>query len=115
MSPLIYQWIDLAWLPVALVAVHRGHRILAAAFVLICVFTLRLQLELMDSIGYGHGIMGLMKASLYSRGLVCYGMVIGLLLILARFSPGSMKVVFLGASLTVYLFAAMLTMIVMLL
>ena len=115
MPPLMVQWIDLLWMPVALLMAHKGHRLMAAAFVLICVFTLRLQIELMESIGYGQGIWRLLDASLYTRGLICYGIVIAFFLVLARFSPGTMKVVFLAAGLSLYIFAAALTMIVMLL
>ncbi len=115
MPPLPVQWIDLLWLPVALLAARRGHRLMAAAFVLICAFTLRLQIELMESIGYGHGILGFMDAGLYSRGLVCYGIVTAFFLLLARLSPGTMKTVFLAAGLSLYIFAATLAMMAMLL
>ncbi len=115
MPPLLYQWIDLLWVPVALLATHRGHRLMAAAFVLACVFSLRLQIELMQSIGFPNGIMGLLHADAYPRGLVAYGLLIGFFLLLAHLSRGTFYAVFIGAAVTVYFIAFALSMFVMVL
>jgi hypothetical protein len=105
MPPLLYQWIDLLWVPVALFMTHKGHRVMGMAFVLSCVFTLRLQVELMDSIGFPDGILGLIHADAFKRGLIVWGILIGLFLLLARLSPNAFYAVFMAAALTIYFLA----------
>lgn len=112
---LIYQWIDLLWLPVGLVVAHRGQRIKTAVFVLTCVFTLRTQLELMAEIGFPAGILGLWNLGLYERGLIIYGLLIAAFLALVYFSPRTRGVVFLAAMISVYILGFCISMLAMLL
>ncbi len=113
MISLLYQWIDLLWLPVALVTVHKGQRILAVAFMLACILSMRAQVELMHSFGKPGGFTGLLEAGAYERGLVVYGIVFALFLILAYFSPHTKGVIFLAATLTIYIISFCLSMLVM--
>lgn len=81
-------------------------------FVLMCAFTMRIQIEIMESIGYGEsGILNFMDSSLYNRGLVSYGIVMVLFLILTYFSPRIKAEVFLAAMLSEYILAVCGTMI----
>lgn len=109
----LYQWIDLLWLPVALVVVHKGQRLLTAIFLLVCIFSMRAQVELMESFGKPGGFTGLLSAGAFERGLVVYGIVFTLFLILAYFSPRTKGVVFLAALLTIYILSFCLSMLVM--
>ena len=109
----LYQWIDLLWLPVALVTVHKGQRLLTAIFMLVCIFSLRVQVELMQTLGKPGGFTGLLQAGAYERGLVVYGIVFALFLILAYFSPHTKGVIFLAALLTIYILSFCLSMLVM--
>lgn len=114
MLSIIYQWIDLIWIPVALLFTRPGQRLLACGFVIVCVLTLRTQIELMESIHKGAGLLGWLDLGLYERGLIIYGFLIALFLILAHFSPNTKGVIFLAASLTLYILgfcASMLAMI----
>ena len=113
MQDLIYQWIDCLWLPLGLVTVRRGQRLMTLAFIGSCILTLRTQLELMDGIGYSHGLMGFLSFGLYERGLVIYGLVIGVFLILARLSPKTKGAIFLAAIITLYIFAFCTSMLIM--
>lgn len=113
MLSFLYQWIDLLWLPVALVTVHKGQRVLVVAFMLVCILTLRVQVELMHSFGKPGGFTGLLESGAYERGLVTYGIVFALFLILAYFSPRTQGVVFLAATLTIYILTFCLSMLVM--
>jgi len=115
MGAFIYQWIDLIWLPVAWFAVHKRHRMQAMAFVVTCIVTLRTQVELMNYIGYGTGILPLMDSEIRARGLIAYGIIIGLFLILAYYSPRTRNIVFLAAAISVYLFAFCVSMTLMVL
>ncbi len=113
MGHLIYQWIDLIWLPVSLFVVHKNQRIKVALYVLSCVMTLRLQVELMEEIDAAHGLLKLMNSHVFHRGLVVYGVFNMLYLILAYFSPRTRPVVFIAASISIYFLAFCSSMILM--
>lgn len=112
---LIYQWIDLVWIPIALLVAHKPHRLLTAGLILICALSLRLQVELMDSIGFDTGILSFMNTPLFQRGIMVYGFVIALFLVLAYFSPRTSKMVFFAAGLSIYILAVCLSTIIMIL
>lgn len=109
----IYQWIDLLWIPVGLLTVHKGQRLLTTGFVLACIFSLRTQIELMDSIDRGGGLLGFWNAGLYERGLVVYGFFIALFLILAHFSRNTKGVIFLAAAISIYILGFCVSMLAM--
>ncbi len=113
MSGGFYQWLDLIWLPIALTVAHPGHRLLAAGFVLTCALSLRLQTEIMYEFGYPFGFLGLSGAPVFTRGLVVYGIICALFLILAYFSRLTDKAIFLAAGLSTYIFALCISMTVM--
>lgn len=109
----LYQWIDLLWLPVGMAVVHKGQRLLTAIFMLVCIFSMRAQVELMESFGKPGGFTGLLSAGVFERGLVVYGIVFTLFLILAYFSPRTKGVIFLAALLTIYILSFCLSMLIM--
>ena len=111
----VIQWIDLIWLPVGLFAVHKGHRIFAAFYFIACSFMLRMQVELMASIGYPRGILPLLDSGLFIRGLIVYTLFHVFYLVTAHYSPNSDKHVFLAASISIFFAALFTSMIVMLL
>ncbi len=96
----IYSWIDLAWLPVALVFSEPGKRVLNILYVLASAGMLRLQVELLQQIGWVRGLPGMMDSDVYTRGLIVYSVFIGLFLLLARLSYGTDKNVHLAASIS---------------
>jgi hypothetical protein len=106
---------DLLWLPVVVLAAHGKHRFTAAGFVLAGVFMLRLQVEIMDSIGFDHGFLGLIKAPALERGMATYSVFYLLYAILAQLSPGSFKAVFLAATISIFFMALFVSTIVMVL
>lgn len=115
MEIIIYQWIDLFWLAMVLIAVHKQHRLLAVGFVLSCVFMLRLQVEIMESIGYGTGILRALDSHVFERGLVAYSVIYLLYFLFAHYSPGSRRVIFMAASLSMFFFALTVSTFVMVL
>ena len=112
---ILFNYIDLAWVPVALVCLHKGQRLAGVLFVLTCAFGLRLQVELMQSIGYPRGFFHLMDAPLFLRGLVTYSAFILFFLILAYFSPRSDRFVMIAASITVFIAAFCVSSLIMVL
>ena len=114
MQSLLYQWMDLLWLPVGLVVSYKGQRLKTAAFVLICVFTLRMQIELMAETGHEAGFFAFLDAGPYERGLVVYGLVIAFFLTLVHFSPNTRGAIFLAAAISMYMMGFFISMLVML-
>jgi len=108
----IFKVIDVLWLPLSWFVVRPYQRWITLAFVLTCILTLRLQVELMDSTGFSFGFMHLMASSSYARGLVVYGAAIAIFLILAYLSPKVEKIIVFGAALSIY-FAAFCTSMVL--
>ncbi len=113
MIDLLYQWIDLLWLPIGWFAVHKRFRLKTIIFLLSCIFTLRMQVELMESMDKPTGFLTFMDSHVYERGLVVYGILITLFLLLAHFSPRTREIVFLAAAINIYIFSLCLSMIVL--
>lgn len=113
MTDLIYQWIDLFWIPVALLAAHKGHKLMAVGFILACAMTMRMQVELMESIGYATGFLPFFETPLFTRGIIVYGVVIGLHMIMSYYSPGSIRAVYLAASISLLFIGFLVSMLVM--
>ncbi len=98
-------WIDAVWVPIAALAVHRGQRIKAMAFVILCMTVMRLQIAIVKSTGFDLGFTGLWNTSLYHRGLVTYGLFIMVYLVLSYYSPYTRGVIYLAASLSIFFMA----------
>ena len=113
MTDLLYQWMDLIWFPIAFFVVHKQQRIKTFFFILTCVLTLRLQVEIMNSIEYPTGLLPYMDSYVYHRGLIVYAVIISLFLILARFSPKTNPAVFLAAMISIYMLAFCASMLLM--
>ncbi len=110
-----YQWIDLLWVPAALLTMERGKRLLTCAFILSCVLLLRLQVELLRQVGFPNGFFGLMAGDIYPRGLMTYGVFILLFLLMARMSLGTTKTIHMAASITILIAAFCLSSFIMVL
>ena len=115
MPEIIYQWIDLLWLPVALLLAPKRLKIKSGIFVLTCVFTLRTQMELVESVGTSTGLINLFDSSIFHRGVIVYSIFIGLFLLMAVFSPKARTPVFMAAGISLYIMAFAISMVLMLL
>ena len=111
----LLPWIDLLWAPVALLVVPRGVKIKTAVFTLFCSLLLRMQVEFLNVIGFGHGFLGLMESAILTRAQVTYSAFIFIFLILAYFSPGVDKHVHIAASITILIVAFCVSTFVMVL
>jgi hypothetical protein len=106
-------WADATWLAFVPFAVHKGQRLKALAFVLLCMVVMRLQIEIVHSFGFDKGFTGLMTSSLYHRGLVVYGIFTSLYLLLSWLSPGTRGAIYLAASLSIFFMAFTVSSILM--
>ncbi len=109
------EYVDFLWLPLALIVTERGKRILTCLFVGASLFLLRLQVELLQQFGWGHGFLGTMESAILPRGQVTYGVFIGLFLLIARGSKGEMKHVHMAASIVILIAAFCVSSVIMVL
>lgn len=112
---ILYPWIDALWIPFALCIGERGKRLLTVGFILACIVLLRLQVELMGSMGLEYGFFDFMKSTAFDRGLVVYGVFIALFLFLAHFSKGGDKTVHMAASITILIMSFCVSTLIMVL
>ena len=113
--PLIMNWIDVLWIPAALLIVHKSQKIKAVLFVLVCMFSLRLQTELIQSTGFDTGFTNLFDGDVFHRGMIFYGICIAIYLILSYYSPYTRGVIYMAASLSIYFMAFFGSMFIMIL
>lgn len=112
---ILYQWIDIIWLPLGLYVVEKQKRPLMAAFIISNMIMMRLLVELIVSTGYETGFLPFMTSHVFDRALAVYSVFYMLFLIIAHYSPKSNKHVFIGASITVFFIAGFTAILVMLL
>ena len=115
MLDVIIKNLDFVWLPITWFVVHKHQRVKATGFVLACILTLRLQVELMESIDHASGILHLLESHVLYRGQMIYTVVFILYLTLACYSPKTDKIIFFAASLSIYFLTFCASMLIMLL
>ena len=99
------QWLDLVWLFVTPLIVHKGQRIKALAFMILCMVVLRLQVGIVESTGFIKGFTGFLYWELMTRGFVVYGIFNLIYLLLSYFSPYTRGPIYLAASLSIFFMA----------
>ncbi len=115
MSGFVGQWLDFLWLPLSFLILRKNQWLKSLFFILACIFTLRLQVELMDAVGYPFGFFNFMSWSALLRGYLVYGFFILGFLILARWSREKDPYVIIAASITVFIAAFCVSTFVMVL
>ena len=111
----VWEWLDAAWFPIALILVHKGQRIKACAFIGVCMMVMRLQIQIFDQMGFAKGITGFIDWPLIFRGYAVYGVFILLFIILSYFSPFTRGAIYLAASLSIFFMAFTVSSIVLIL
>lgn len=109
------QWIDALWLIPALLAMRKGQRLWAAGFIAGCMIMMRLQVELMESMGYPYGMFSLWRLHVFYRGLAIYGFFYAVYLVTARFSPYARGPILLATSISFFFAALVVSMLGMVL
>jgi hypothetical protein len=105
---------DFAWILPALVAGRTWpHRAMAAVFVVVCLVTLRTQVELLQYTSLNMGFLPWFHSPSWARGLVVYSFVIFVYCLLIWFSPKTQNIVFFAASLTIFFLAFCASMVIM--
>ncbi len=112
---ILFQWLDLAWLPIALLLLHKGQRLKATFFILSCVFALRLQVDLLFGMGHPAGFLPFWDLPLLERGYIAYGVFVALFLILSYFSKKENPYVYMAAAITMFIAAFCVSTVAMIL
>jgi hypothetical protein len=99
------EWPDLLWLPVAALIVHKGQKLKALFFVIVCISSLRLQMEIMQSTGFTRGFTGFFQISSFQRGLIVYSVFIAGYILISYLSPYTKGPIYLAASLSIFFMA----------
>ena len=114
MNPLL-QYIDLIWLPIGLLVVHKEQRWMTAAFFISCFIMMRLQIEMMVSLGFPTGFLPLITWPVQNTALIIYMLFYLAFLGIAYWSPNSNKHIFLAATISIFFAALFTSMIIMVL
>lgn len=104
-SYFVWNWLDALWIPVALLIVHKSQKIKAAAFVVLCMTVLRLQIEIIEGFKLERSITGLFDYPLIFKGYVAYGLFFALYLLLSYLSPYTRGAIYLAATLSIFFMA----------
>lgn len=111
----VLQWIDLAWLALAWCVARKDQRGWVLGFFIASMLMMRLLAELMTSIGYPDGIVGLMDTPVYTRGLFVYSIAYAVYMIVLRYSMNAKGTLLMAVSLAFFFFSFFTTAIVMVL
>ncbi|NCO03643.1 MAG: hypothetical protein GW903_05585 [Alphaproteobacteria bacterium] len=115
MIEIILNWIDLAWLPIAFLAVGKKNRVKSVLFALSCIFMLRLQVELMHEIGFDAGILTFIQWPALYKGMAIYGFFMSMFFGLSAVSKNTDPYVFMGASISIFFLSFCISSVVMVL
>jgi len=115
MFEVLYYWIDIIWLPIIFLSVHKKHRWWALGFAVSSLIITHLLIETMVFIGYENGIAGLLTSHVKIRSLVVSSVYYTIFLLMARYSKNTEGVVFMAACLSFFFMIFVTTSIVMVL
>lgn len=106
----IVNWFDLIWIPLIFIFAARRHWVTALIFVVTCILALRLQVELMVEIGHPTGFLPFVTMPALHRGYVIYGFFILVFLLLSFFSKREHALVYIAASIGMFILSFCITM-----
>ncbi|MAZ75965.1 MAG: hypothetical protein CMH31_01535 [Micavibrio sp.] len=102
---LFMNWIDFLWIGVALLLAKGRYKAYSVIFVFVSILMLRLQVKLMQEIGFGNGILQWIDTPVLFRGMMAYGVFIAAFLGLVSLSKDENAYVFIAASITIFTIA----------
>ena len=108
----IINWMDLIWILPAIFIPAKQHKFIAVCFVLMSSITLRMEVELVHALGVTGGLTGLIEMSQHLRAQITYSITTLLYLIMSFYSKRTKAVIYMAASLTIYFFTSILTIVI---
>jgi len=112
---MIYQWLDLIWLPIGLFVVNKDQRLWVLGFFAGCMLMMRMQVELMHATGFPTGFVNLLNSQAFDRGLVIYSVFYVLYLVMAHYSPNTKGPIFVAGSISIFFMAFFTSSLIMVL
>lgn len=109
----LLQWLDLAWVVIALIVARKEQRVWVLGFFAGCMIMMRLEVELMQSIGYNQGIIGLLDYGVQARGLAVFSLFYLIFLVWLMFSPYAKGTILMAVSISIFFTAAFISMLAM--
>lgn len=113
MIEFILNWLDFLWIPIALFFLRKDQKLKGVLFILSCMLSLRLQVELMTEIGYERGFLPFLSLPVLYRGYIVYGLFIGAFLLLAHISKEKNSFIYMAAAISVFVVAFCISMAIM--
>lgn len=107
-------WMDVLWIPLALLVARKGQKIKAVAFIGCCMLTLRLQSDLVKVTGHDRGFTGFFESDVFYRGMMVYSVFIFIFLVLSYISPRTRGVIYIAACLSIFFMAFIASSFIML-
>lgn len=98
----ILQYIDLIWLPLAYFAAHKNHRRTALLCIMGCALLMRMQVEMVVTMGYPRGVLNILDIQAFNRGLIIYTIFYITYLVFLHMSSESDKSVVLASSIGMF-------------
>ncbi len=111
----VLQWIDLAWLAMAFLIARKDQRLWVLGFFAGSMVMMRLLVELMGSIGYPDGLLGVMDTPVHTRGLLFYSFIYLVYIAFIYYSPSARGTLLMAASIGFFFIAFFTTAFVMVL
>lgn len=111
----IYQWIDVVWVLLVFVTLAPKNWPVGIGYILSCVFILRLQVELMELIGFANGAFPLLDSHVLERGQMVYGVVFVVYFLWAYHLRRCSPVIFMAHSIAFFFIGLVSSTIVMVL
>ncbi len=113
MIDFILDWLDFLWILIALIFLQKDQKLKGVLFILACMLSLRLQVELMTEIGYERGFLPFMTLPVLYRGYMVYGLFIGIFLLLGHVSKEKNSFIYMAAAISVFVIAFCVSMAIM--
>ena len=110
----IDEWVLTAWVIPALLFTHSEQKIKASFFVLLLALVLKLQVEMMGSLGFQKGFTGFVPFTAEARGLFVHSFFILLLIGISIFSKHTRPIIYLAACLSLFFLSFFLSSFIML-
>ena len=112
---MLLDYIDLIWLPIGLIVVHKQQRLVAAGYFISCFIMMRMQIEMVVSLGFPNGFLPVFSWPVHKSAIVTYTFFYIAYMLLAYWSKESDKHIFLAASISMFFTALLVSTIVMVL
>lgn len=103
------------WVILSPLLVHRGQRLKSALFAALCMATLAFQVEFFQAIDKPTGVFDILTVRPEIRGLIGYSVAIGLYLVLSVAILRMSRIMFLAATLSLYMISVLIMTLVFLL